>query len=144
MFIFWNIDFKKLQQFLIKRPKHLLSICFRANVVHDVRYAHLQLVADRSNPRIELHSEYSFVTHQIQVPCNMNYAVYVPSSYSTTVHRRNIYLPISGGNTVKRFPWICNSLRRVSSPISFGNSIRSFSLSTSWNVTIEREVQDFS
>lgn len=42
-------------------------------------------------------------------------------------------LPISGGSKVSLFAWMCSSLSRVSSPISFGNSMRSLSLRTNWN-----------
>ena len=44
----------------------------------------------------------------------------------------NLSLPNSGGRTVSLFPWMRSSLKRVSSPISFGKDIRSFSRNTNW------------
>ena len=41
-------------------------------------------------------------------------------------------IPISGGNTVNLFPWVCNSLNRGISPISLGRAIKSLSLTTNW------------
>lgn len=42
-------------------------------------------------------------------------------------------LPNSGGKTVRRLAWMCNSRSLGKKPISFGMSIKSFSRRTNYN-----------
>ena len=62
----------------------------------------------------------------------------LPSNLNTDLLPVKSRLPNSGGNMVSLFPWMWSSLNLVSSPISFGKSIRSFSRSTSYNLNVNK------